>query len=95
VFSWIFPVLFASSHGLLFLFFAAMMVVQFFVVLFFYAETKGVTLEQLQHLLGIECPNRQSCDETEATRRHLSSSIDYPRGISRISERPQTLHTMQ
>jgi hypothetical protein len=31
-----------------------MMVVQFFVVLFFYPETKGVSLEQLQHKLGIE-----------------------------------------
>jgi len=30
------------------------MVVQFFVVLFFYPETKGVSLEQLQHKLGIE-----------------------------------------
>ncbi len=54
VISWVFPVLFAFSHGLPFLFFAAMMVVQFFVVLFFYPETKGVTLEQLQHRLGIE-----------------------------------------
>jgi len=31
-----------------------MMVLQFFVVLFFYPETKGVTLEQMQHRLGIE-----------------------------------------
>jgi MFS transporter, SP family, arabinose:H+ symporter len=31
-----------------------MMVVQFFVVLLFYPETKGVSLEQLQHKLGIE-----------------------------------------
>jgi hypothetical protein len=31
-----------------------MMVVEFFVVLFFYPETKGVSLEQLQHRLGIE-----------------------------------------
>jgi sugar porter (SP) family MFS transporter len=54
VISWIFPVLFAFSHGFPFLFFGAMMVVQFFVVLFFYPETKGVTLEQLQHRLGID-----------------------------------------
>jgi MFS transporter, SP family, arabinose:H+ symporter len=52
--SWIFPVLFDYSHGVPFVFFAAMMVVQFFVVLFFYPETKGVSLEQLQHRLGIE-----------------------------------------
>lgn len=52
--SWIFSVLFAVSHSVPFVFFAAMMAVQFFVVLFFYPETKGVTLEQLQHRLGIE-----------------------------------------
>jgi len=52
--SLIFPVLFASSHGAPFVFFAAMMAIQFFVVLFFYPETKGVSLEQLQHRLGIE-----------------------------------------
>ena len=52
--SWIFPVLFAFSHGLPFVFFAFMMVVQFFVVLFFYPETKGYSLEEMQHKLGIE-----------------------------------------
>lgn len=52
--SWIFSVLFAVSHSVPFIFFAAMMVVQFFVVLFFYPETKGVSLEQLQHRLGID-----------------------------------------
>jgi SP family arabinose:H+ symporter-like MFS transporter len=36
------------------MFFAAMMVVQFFVVLFFYPETKNVTLEQMQRRLGID-----------------------------------------
>jgi SP family arabinose:H+ symporter-like MFS transporter len=30
-----------------------MMVLQFFVVLFLYLETKGVTLQQMQHRLGI------------------------------------------
>jgi hypothetical protein len=30
-----------------------MMALQFFVVLFLYPETKGITLEQLQHKLGI------------------------------------------
>jgi MFS transporter, SP family, arabinose:H+ symporter len=29
------------------------MALQFFVVLFIYPETKGITLEQLQHKLGI------------------------------------------
>jgi len=28
--------------------------VQFFIVLFFYPETKRVSLEQMQHRLGIE-----------------------------------------
>jgi hypothetical protein len=54
VISGIFSVLFAISHGVPFLFFAVMTVLQFFVVLFFYPETKGVTLEQMQHRLGIE-----------------------------------------
>ncbi len=49
-----FPQVAKSSGAYPFVFFAAMMVVQFFVVLFFYPETKGVTLEQLQHRLGIE-----------------------------------------
>ena len=53
VISGVFPLLAKSSGGIPFIFFAAMMVVQFFVVLFFYPETKGVSLEQLQHRLGI------------------------------------------
>jgi SP family arabinose:H+ symporter-like MFS transporter len=52
--SWIFPVLFARSPGSPFIFFGTMMVVQFFVVLLFYPETKGYTLEEMQHRLGIE-----------------------------------------
>jgi hypothetical protein len=31
-----------------------MMVVQFFVVLSFYPETKGYSLEEMQHRLGID-----------------------------------------
>jgi hypothetical protein len=31
-----------------------MMVVQFFVVLFFYPQTERVSLEEMQHRLGIE-----------------------------------------
>jgi len=49
-----FPQLARSSGAYPFVLFAAMMVVQFFAVLFFYPETKGVTLEQMQHRLGIE-----------------------------------------
>ena len=52
--SLVFPLLAASSHGYPFVFFAAMTALQFFVVLFFYPETKGVTLEQMQHQLGID-----------------------------------------
>jgi hypothetical protein len=37
-----------------FAFFAVMMVLQFFVVLFVFPETKGVTLEEMQHKLGIK-----------------------------------------
>ena len=48
-----FPVVAAKSGGYPFAFFAAMMVVQFFVVLFFYPETKGMSLEELQKKLGI------------------------------------------
>lgn len=54
IISFVFPVIAKSSGAYPFVFFSAMMVVQFFVVLFFYPETKGVTLEQLQHRLGIE-----------------------------------------
>lgn len=53
IISLVFPIMAKSSGGIPFAFFAAMMTLQFFVVLFFYPETKGVTLEQLQHKLGI------------------------------------------
>jgi SP family arabinose:H+ symporter-like MFS transporter len=49
-----FPVVAKHSGGAPFVFFAVMMAVQFFTVLFFYPETKGVTLEQLQRKLGID-----------------------------------------
>jgi MFS family permease len=51
--SFVFPVVAAKSKGAPFVFFAAMMVLQFFVVLFWYPETSGVTLEQMQKKLGI------------------------------------------
>ncbi len=54
VISGIFPVLAVRSGAYPFVFFAALMVLQFFVVLFFYPETKGITLEEMQHRLGIE-----------------------------------------
>jgi sugar porter (SP) family MFS transporter len=49
-----FPLLAKSSGAYPFVFFGAMMALQFFVVLFFYPETKAITLEQMQHRLGIE-----------------------------------------
>jgi len=54
IIAFIFPRMAASSGAYPFMFFAAMMAVQFFVVLFIYPETKGYTLEQMQHKLGIE-----------------------------------------
>ena len=52
--SGIFPVLAVRSGAYPFVFFSAMMALQFFVVLFFFPETKGITLEEMQHKLGIE-----------------------------------------
>jgi MFS transporter, SP family, arabinose:H+ symporter len=49
-----FPLIAKHSAGAPFIFFSAMMALQFFVVLFVYPETKGISLEQLQHKLGIE-----------------------------------------
>jgi MFS transporter, SP family, arabinose:H+ symporter len=49
-----FPYVAKHSKAAPFVFFAAMMALQFFVVLFAYPETKGITLEQMQHKLGIE-----------------------------------------
>ena len=54
--SGVFPALAAMSKPLPFVFFAAATVVQFFVVLTFFPETKGVTLEEMQHKLGIKTP---------------------------------------
>jgi MFS transporter, SP family, arabinose:H+ symporter len=53
IISLIFPVMAAKSGGYPFVFFGVMMVVQFFVVLFFYPETKGLSLEELQKKLGM------------------------------------------
>ncbi len=52
--SLVFPVLARSSGAYPFIFFAAMMVIDFFLVLFYYPETSGVSLEQMQYHLGIE-----------------------------------------
>jgi sugar porter (SP) family MFS transporter len=54
VISLVFPVMARSSGAYPFVFFAAMMVVDFFLVLFYYPETAGISLEQMQHKLGID-----------------------------------------
>ncbi len=51
--SWTFPIMASHSRGAPFIFFAAMMVLQFFVVLFFFPETKGISLEDMQKKFGI------------------------------------------
>jgi SP family arabinose:H+ symporter-like MFS transporter len=51
--SWTFPSMAASSGGYPFVFFSVMMVLQFFVVMFFYPETKGISLEEMQKKLKI------------------------------------------
>jgi hypothetical protein len=54
VISLIFPIMAKTSGAYPFIFFAAMMVVDFFLVLFYYPETSGISLEQMQHKLGID-----------------------------------------
>jgi sugar porter (SP) family MFS transporter len=54
IISLVFPVMAKSSGAYPFLFFAAMMVIDFFLVLFYYPETTGISLEQMQHKLGID-----------------------------------------
>jgi sugar porter (SP) family MFS transporter len=49
----VFPYVAARSQAAPFAFFACMMLLQFFVVLFFYPETKGRSLEQIQTQLGL------------------------------------------
>ena len=53
--AFVFPIFVEKFGGAFpFVFFAAMMALMFFVVLFTYPETKGITLEEMQHKLGIE-----------------------------------------
>jgi len=49
-----FPLVAKHSAAAPFVFFASMMALQFFIVLTVYPETKGITLEQMQHKLGID-----------------------------------------
>lgn len=52
--AFVFPILAVHHAAVPFYFFGAMMALQFFVVLFIYPETKGVSLEQMQHKMGID-----------------------------------------
>jgi sugar porter (SP) family MFS transporter len=54
IISLVFPIMAGSSGAYPFIFFAAMMIVHFFIIFKYYPETKGVSLEQMQHRLGIE-----------------------------------------
>lgn len=54
VISLVFPIFAKSSGSAPFLFFAAMMVVDFFIILFYYPETAGVSLEKMQHVVGVD-----------------------------------------
>ena len=49
----VFPIVAAWSAGVPFLVFAAMMAVQFVTVLFYFPETKGVPLEEMERRLGV------------------------------------------
>ncbi len=50
----VFPTLAARSKPMPFVFFSVATVVQFIVILFFFPETKGITLEDMQHRLGMD-----------------------------------------
>lgn len=54
IIAFLFPRMASASGAYPFLFFSAMMVVQFLVVLFFYPETKGLSLEQMQRELQLD-----------------------------------------
>lgn len=51
--SWVFPLMAAQSQSGPFVFFFVMVVLQFFVVLFFFPETRGISLEEIQQKLGV------------------------------------------
>lgn len=63
IISAVFPILAATSGAYPFVFFGLAMIVQFFVVLKMFPETKGVSLEQLQHQLGVD-PSQPALDSS-------------------------------
>jgi sugar porter (SP) family MFS transporter len=54
VISLVFPIMASSSGAYPFMFFGAMMMIHFLLILFYYPETKGISLEKLQHRLGLD-----------------------------------------
>lgn len=54
IISLIFPIMAGSSGAYPFIFFGAMMVLDVFLILKYYPETKGISLEEMQHRLGID-----------------------------------------
>jgi sugar porter (SP) family MFS transporter len=54
IISLVFPIMAGTSGAYPFIFFAAMMALDFFLVLFFYPETTGISLEKMEHKLGID-----------------------------------------
>jgi sugar porter (SP) family MFS transporter len=54
IISLVFPVMAKSSGAYPFIFFAAMMAVDFVLVWFYYPETSGISLEEMQHKFGID-----------------------------------------
>lgn len=54
IISLVFPIMAGTSGAYPFIFFAAMMALDFFLVLFYYPETSGISLEKMEHTLGID-----------------------------------------
>lgn len=54
IISLVFPIMAASSGAYPFIFFGVMMVLDLFIIGFYYPETTGISLEQMQHEFGID-----------------------------------------
>lgn len=64
VVSWTFPVIAEASGGHAFAFFSVMMVLQFFFAWRVMPETKGLSLEELEHRLGLATEELEALEET-------------------------------
>ena len=54
IISLVFPIMATSSGAYPFIFFCVMMVLDLFIIAFYYPETTGISLEQMQHEFGID-----------------------------------------